>query len=42
MWFSPERNYLPVQMVHYSKEKKRFNAHLVKYREFVGAEAPGE
>jgi len=42
MWFSPERNYLPVQMVHYSKGKKRFNAHLVKYREFNGAEAPGE
>jgi len=40
IWFSPERNYLPVQMVHYSKGKKRFNAHLVKYREFDGAEAP--
>jgi hypothetical protein len=42
MWFSPERNYLPVQMVHYSEGKKRFNAHLVKYREFDGAEAPGD
>ena len=31
MWFSPERNYLPVQMVHFSKGKKKFNAHLVRY-----------
>lgn len=42
MWFSPERNYLPVQMVHYSKGKKKFNAHLVRYREFEGLDIPGE
>jgi hypothetical protein len=34
MWFSPERNYLPLKMVHFSKGKKKFNAHLVNYREF--------
>lgn len=34
MWFSPERNYLPVQMVHFSKGKKRFNAHLLNYQEY--------
>ncbi len=34
MWFSTERNYLPVKMVHFSKGKKQFNAHLVNYREF--------
>ena len=34
MWFSPERNYLPIQMVHYSKGKKKFNAHLVNYEAF--------
>ena len=38
MWFSPERNYLPVQMVHFSKGKKKFNAHLVNYNEFDHAE----
>jgi hypothetical protein len=42
LWFSPERNYLPVQMVHYSKGKKKFNAHLVRYREFEGLDIPGE
>ena len=34
MWFSTERNYLPLQMVHFSKGKKKFNAHLVNYTEF--------
>jgi hypothetical protein len=34
MWFSPERNYLPIQMVHFSKGKKKFNAHLANYIEF--------
>ena len=34
MWFAPERNYLPLQMVHFSKGKKKFNAHLVAYNEF--------
>ncbi|TNF87350.1 MAG: DUF3108 domain-containing protein [Gammaproteobacteria bacterium] len=34
MWFAPERNYLPLQMVHFSKGKKKFNAHLVAYTEF--------
>ena len=38
MWFSPERNYLPVQMVHFSKGKKKFNAQLVRYEEFDSAE----
>lgn len=33
MWFSTERNFLPIQMVHYSKGKKKFNAHLVNYKE---------
>jgi hypothetical protein len=33
MWFAPERNYLPMQMVHFSKGKKKFNAHLVNYAE---------
>lgn len=33
MWFAPERGYLPLQMVHYSKGKKKFNAHLVDYAE---------
>ena len=34
MWFSSERNYLPLQMVHFSKGKKKFNAHLLNYHEF--------
>ena len=34
MWFSPERNYLPIKMVHFSQGKKKFNAHLVNYIEF--------
>ena len=38
MWFSPERNYLPLKMVHFSKGKKKFNAHLVNYSEFNSAE----
>ena len=42
MWFSPERHYLPVQMVHFSKGKKKFNAHLVNYSEFDHAEHSGE
>ena len=38
MWFSPERNYLPLQMVHFSKGKKKFNAHLVNYKELDSAD----
>lgn len=38
MWFSLERNYLPLKMVHFSKGKKKFNAHLVNYNEFDSAE----
>lgn len=37
MWFSTERNFLPIQMVHFSKGKKKFNAHLVNYREIESA-----
>jgi len=39
MWFAPERNYLPLKMVHFSKGKKRFNAHLVNYIEFDSADS---
>ncbi len=38
MWFSPERNYLPIKMVHFSKGKKKFNAHLANYIEFDSAD----
>jgi len=38
MWFSPQRNYLPLKMVHFSKGKKKFNAHMVKYTEFDSAD----
>jgi hypothetical protein len=38
MWFSPERNYLPIKMVHFSKGKKKFNAHLTNYIEFDSAD----
>jgi hypothetical protein len=38
MWFSPERNFLPVQMVHFSKGKKKFNAFLTHY---TNLEEPG-
>jgi hypothetical protein len=31
MWFFPERNYLPLKMVHYSRGKKKFIARLVNY-----------
>jgi hypothetical protein len=37
LWFSTERDFLPVQMVHFSKGKKRFNAHLVDYDEVTEA-----
>lgn len=40
MWFSTERNYLPVQMVHFTKGKKRFNAHLVNYSEHDSSSLP--
>ena len=40
MWFSPERHYLPVQMVHYSKGKKKFNAQLVSYEALEQAPGP--
>lgn len=39
MWFSPERNYLPIRMAHYSKGKKKFNAQLVEYVALDGAGA---
>ena len=39
MWFSSERNYLPLQMVHFSKGKKKFNAHLLNYQEFDSADS---
>jgi len=42
MWFSPERDYLPVQMVHFSKGKKKFNAHLLNYHEFDSADSSGK
>ncbi len=42
MWFSTEHNYLPVQMVHFSKGKKKFNAHLVSYREIASTEPSKE
>lgn len=42
MWFSTEHNYLPVQMVHFSKGKKKFNAHLVSYREIALTEPSKE
>jgi hypothetical protein len=38
MWFSPERNYLPLKMVHFSEGKKKFNALLVNYNEFDSAD----
>jgi hypothetical protein len=38
MWFSPERHYLPLKMVHFSKGKKKFNARLVNYSEFDSKE----
>lgn len=31
MWFSPAHNYQPIQMTHFVKNKKQFNAHLVNY-----------
>jgi len=34
IWFSPERNFLPIKMAHFSKGKKKFNTHLVDYIEF--------
>lgn len=42
MWFSTERNYLPIQMVHFSKGKKKFNAHLVGYQEISSAVSSDE
>lgn len=33
IWFSPEHNYLPVQMVHFAKGKKKFNARLIRFHE---------
>ena len=42
MWFSPERNYLPVKMVHFSKGKKKFNARLLSYNEFDSAAGSGD
>ena len=31
MWFSPAHNYQPIQMTHFVKNKKQFNAHLINY-----------
>lgn len=42
MWFSTGRDYLPIQMVHFSKGKKKFNAHLVDYREIDSAQPSRE
>ncbi len=42
MWFSPERNYLPLQMVHYSRGKKKFNAHLLNYHESDSVDSSGK
>lgn len=33
MWFSIEHNYLPVQMIHFDKNKKKFNAELTFFAE---------
>ncbi len=32
MWFSIDHNYQPVQMVHLSKDKKKFNAELTNFK----------
>jgi len=32
MWFSEDHNYQPVRMVHYDKEKKKFNSELTSFR----------
>jgi hypothetical protein len=42
MWFSTGRDYLPIQMIHFSKGKKKFNAHLTGYREIASAELSKE
>lgn len=33
MWFSKDHDYQPVMMAHYSKDKKRFNARIVSFKE---------
>ena len=42
MWFSTERNYLPVKLVHFTKGKKQFSAQLASYREFDSAVAAAD